>query len=304
MGQAMKLRALVAALVATFAVALAAASAASADGVAVDASPDPVEDVAYQVSVAGTASSDMRVVVALKPTGGRPCASNSEADDGERIISRDIETPSFNVVVNETTLEAGTYLLCAWLSPYPWTVPTAVAEKTITVRTPRSSASISVPGRVRAGKTLQVAVTAQTEVSRSLYVDVNLPGIPCGANQEANREMTTVFHGEYITGGPITRTDNVTAGTAPGLYTVCGYIQEYYGDAVPEATFSGSFTVISARCSAARAALERYAPLVPKLKRKVRRAPTKAAKRRRKAELRVAKRKLATAKLNIARHCQ
>jgi hypothetical protein len=167
-------------------------AAASADAVTVAASPDPVEDVAYQVSVSGTASPGMQVDVTMKAAGGQPCAANRAADTGSGVMSRSASGP-FSYVVNRVTADSGTYLLCAWVAGESDEPPTAVAQQVFTVRPPKATVGVAVPPRVGGGSTFQLRVVAQTEVDRGLFVDVNRPGVPCAANFDANRALISVF---------------------------------------------------------------------------------------------------------------
>jgi len=290
-------------LLAAIAVAVVAPAAASADEVMVTASPDPVEDVPYQVSVSGTGSTGMQVDVTMKAAGGQPCAANRAADTGSGVMSRLASGP-FSYVVNRFTADSGTYLLCAWVAGESDDSPTAVAQQVFTVRPPKATASVVVPARVGGGSRFQLSVVAQTEVHRGLFVDVNGPGVPCAANFAANRTLVSVFDSRWNVGGPFTHTANVSAPRRrPGIYRVCGYVQEEGDDSVAEATFGTPFTVFSYLCRPAQKASRKYARLARQLQRKLRRADTRRAKRAYRSKLRVAKRKQRKADSDVAAYC-
>jgi hypothetical protein len=234
--------------------ALALPAHASAASIAISTSADPVEDVTYQVTLSGSTESDRYVYAAIKPAGGRPCASGQSGDDGDEFASSSVQG-SYSKTYNLTTRDSGDYVLCAWLQNSS-SDPTAVAAttKALNVRVPHSAGSVQVPAQVKAGKVFQVGVTAQTEVDRYVYATVNSPGVPCGANYTADDDLDTLFS-EANQGGPNSFVHNFTAPSRGGVYTVCGWIQEGSSDTVPESTFSGQFTVLappSAACVKAR----------------------------------------------------
>lgn len=273
--------------------------------VAITSSPDPVEEVTYQLSIAGTATSTETVFATVKATGGRPCGANYAADDGTPILYHaPPSTGPFGLTLNRTTYDAGSYLVCAWVGTHPSAPPTAVAELVIAVRAPASTASVAVPARVGAQSTVQIGVIAQTEVSRLLFVGINAPGIPCAANYAANRSVTDVLGYQETTGGPFTYTRNVVVPRPPGLYSVCGYVQEQGSDAVPEATFGTQFTIFSYRCPKAQRAVPRHRTSMRTFRRKLRQAHRPSVKRIYRSRLRTTKRKLAKAKRDVVLYCR
>ena len=239
-------------------------ASALADTVAIGTSADPVEDVTYQITVSGSTNVHEVVFATIKAAGGRTCAANRAADDGSSVFSAEGATGQFSVVRNWTTYDSGTYLLCAWAGKSSSDPPTAVAQQLITVRAPYSTGSVAVPSVVTGGAVFQMSVTAQTEVRRGVFVEINRPGIACAPNLDANREWADALNGSN-TGGPFVYTSNVRAPTAPGDYGVCGYFQEDSDDTVPEATFGAAFHVISPRCPSAQRAHMRYARRISEL---------------------------------------
>ncbi len=68
-----------------------------------------------------------------------------------------------------------------------------------------------------------LTVTASAEVRRSVTVDVNAFGVPCGLNPEVNPDTKLwIWHDELV-GGPITTLSNVNI-PFKGHYRVCGYV--------------------------------------------------------------------------------
>lgn len=245
---------------------LAGSASASAAPIAISVSADPVEDLAFQVTLAGSGATNGEAFAKLKPAGGRPCGATYSADDGESFAYADSASATFTLPYNRTVGDPGDYLVCAWLQESSSSAAAlAAASATVTVRQPRSSGSFAVPARVRPGATFKVAMTVQTEVSRLVFAKANAPGVPCGANYRADSGIDYVFYDVENQGGPSTYSANVTAPNRSGVYALCGYVQEGSEDAAAEAAFSAPFTVArpaSAACRAARRRVSRYAAAV------------------------------------------
>jgi hypothetical protein len=294
---------------------LVAPGAAHAANVDITLSADPAEDVPYQVTLSGSTDVQREVVAAIKPAGGRACAPGQSADDGSRFADTYVQG-SYSKVYNLTSYDSGDYVLCAWLqdrSSDPNAV--ATATKAFTVRVPHASGTVQAPTSVVAGSVFQINVTVQTEVSREVLVAVNAPGVPCGANYNANQRVDTLID-TFNQGGPTTYTSNFTAPDGGGAYTVCGYVQEQSGDTVAEAAFHGPFTVLGAACLGARnrvatftasaARHARAAKTFAKRARKARGKRRRAFAHRAAAELRAARANraaLAAAQHDVATQC-
>jgi hypothetical protein len=236
------------------------AQAAAATTVTITPSADPVEDTTYQLTFAGNSDSTRYLWAHIKPAGGQPCGPTRAADnEGSTLVDGYTAQGSYSKTINVTTRDSGDYLVCAWVqSSSGSTTPDAAATKTVTVRPPHSTASVQVPSSVPAGSTFQIGIVAQTEVGRSLFVDLNAPGVPCAANYSANSGYLTVLDDEFNQGGPTTYTRNITAPKPDGAWTVCGWVQEGSGDTVPEATFGAALQVTpSAACLHALAGADR-----------------------------------------------
>lgn len=236
------------------------AQASAAATVNVTTSADPVEDVAFQVTVAGR-SDDLRNLYATrKPAGGQPCGVTYAADEGGQTFISGVDVNGdYAEVRNVTLAESGDYVFCAWVQTTSGsTAADAATSKPVTIRVPRATGAVRAPGVVDAGSNFQIAIDTQAEVERNLYVDVNAPAVPCGANYEANRAVNGIVAGLDILGGPATHTVNFTAPDQGGTYTVCAWVQETSGDTVAEATFGGQFAVNGVDCLRARASVPRY----------------------------------------------
>ena len=227
-------------VLAVAALCLAGATSASAASISITASDDPVGDAAYQLTVQGTADSGGTVTATIKPAGGRPCAANRDADDGDGLLR---EYPSkagpFQYTRNQTS-EAGSYVVCAWLQRDSDGAVVTSNSLTVNVRVPKSTVTFQVPAAIKSGAAFPLGMTAQTEVSRNVYAYIDNPGIACGANQDANQALDQVFR-EENQGGPTSYTTNVTL-TRPGTYTLCAYVWDDNADA-PEYTTSAQLTV-------------------------------------------------------------
>lgn len=226
-------------------------AASAAPTIAITVAPDPVESIATQLGVTGTNDQQqLRVVLHVKPAGGSSCAANVSADDGREVVARWAKQGPFAETENHTFARAGDYLLCAWAQTdvFSSAPALAAASAVISVRIPKLSLSLSAPPTVRQEQTFQVTVTAQAETERGVYVS-SIPdtGRGCPANFAAlaagvgERDVLTSW---WVTGGPLTRTENTTLST-PGRYLICGYFQ--FGDtgSPPEAVASTALTVLA-----------------------------------------------------------
>ena len=235
------------------------AQGSAATTVNITTSADPIEDVTFQITLAGQSDNARNLYATVKPAGGQPCAVTYSADDGDTFVSGADVTGTYSIVRNATLSRSGDYLLCAWVQTTSGaTAADAATSKPLTIRVPRASGTVRAPAVVNAFSVFQIAIDTQAEVQRNLYVDVNPPGVPCGANYSANQRQFSLIAGRDIVGGPVTHTVNVTSPEVGGIYTVCGYVQETSGETVPEATFTGQFGVNGAACVRARTDVPKY----------------------------------------------
>jgi hypothetical protein len=228
--------------------ALAAAPvAASAATLAITSAPDPVESITTQVGVAGTLeTSDQRVALTVKPAGGPVCGANPSADSGSTAVGTYPGIGPYAKIANWTFAQAGSYLLCGWITDAAQSGSPVIASasQTIAVRLPHLSLSIAAPSKVLRGRTFQVATTAQAEAERDVEVVLlKDTGRGCPANWGAaiaTSGETTVLR-VSVTGGPTTQTQNERI-DATGRYLVCGYF-DYDNNVSPEATAVASTSV-------------------------------------------------------------
>jgi hypothetical protein len=233
--------------------------AGAVTSVDITTSADPIEDVAFQVTVAGNSDALRNLYAKWKRAGGQPCGVTYAADEGGETFVSGVDVNGAYSVVRNLTLQDTDYLLCAWVQTTSGaTAADAATSRAVSVRTPRASGTVRAPALADAGSIFQIAIDTQAEVLRNLYVDVNVPGVPCGANYAANGRFATIIGGRDIVGGPVTHTVNYRAPDVGGAYTVCGYVQETSGDTVPEATFSGQFAVNGTGCLRARTDVRKY----------------------------------------------
>ena len=223
--------------------------AASAASLAITTGPDPVESITTQVGLRGALeTSDQRIVLKVKPSGGSACGLNPTADDGSQAINSFPGLGAYTETQNWTFDEAGSYLLCGWITDSSRSGEPVLtsASQTLAVRVPHLSLSIGAPATVLRGRTFQVTETAQAETERDVRVImVNDTGRGCPANSDAaystSGELGLVY--TSVTGGPVSQTANVRL-NATGRYLVCGYVN--YGERVsPEATAVASILVVA-----------------------------------------------------------
>lgn len=240
-------------LIASSAIAIAvafggASVAAAAPTISLSVGAEPAESITTQLGVSGSSEGDDFAVVRVRPAGGRACAANSEADEGEYVDSS-VSAPGgpFSETRNWTFEAAGAYLLCGWLQTResPSTV-VAHASLEFSVRIPHLSLSLSVPASAPMEQTFQVSSTAQAETQRVVSFGA-LPdtGRGCPANFGAATSTAgflAIEDGWSVTGGPLTKTWNVQINT-PGKYLLCGYFDKS-GQTPPEATASASVNIV------------------------------------------------------------
>jgi hypothetical protein len=225
----------------------AAPAAASAATITITSAPDPVESITTQVGVSGTLeTTEQRVVLTVKPAGGPGCGANPSADSGSQAIGAYPGIGPYAETANWTFQQAGSYLLCAWITDAAQdnSPVIASASQTIAVRPPHLSLSIAAPSKVLRGRTFQLTTTAQAEALRQVEVELlRDTGRGCPANWGAAYGTSggTFVLGTSVIGGPTPQTENERLDAA-GRYLVCGYFD--YGELVsPEATAFAAITV-------------------------------------------------------------
>jgi hypothetical protein len=231
-----------------------AGSARAAATVAVTVGPDPVESITTQLGVSGAVTDPQQYVVEhYKPAGGSACGANPSADAGTNVGLSTNYLPAgpFALQNNTTFSTAGSYLVCAWVMQYQGasTDTVVIADaKTIAVRIPHLTLSVSVPATVTTGQTFQVTTTTQAETNRYLWVYVLVDtgrGCPANASAAAAQNNDRIIESQPILGGPTTVATNDDV-TTVGALLICGYINRTYGsDETPEATASASFTGVA-----------------------------------------------------------
>ena len=225
---------------------LATSAAAQASTISITSAADPAESIATQLGVTGTVTVAPSATVSLKfkPAGGSPCGANPAADTGgvDLVLQGGVVTGPYTFSVNHTFDQAGSYLMCAWITDQGAMAPTATAEQTLVVRIPHLSLTIAAPPVVVLGQTFQVSTTTQAEAQRTVYVSaIADTGRGCPANIGALRSLAGYqdIVAAQALGGPTTTTTNVTMSTA-GVKLLCGYFQN---SAVVQATAVASLTV-------------------------------------------------------------
>jgi hypothetical protein len=219
---------------------------------------EPVESIATQLGVSGTAAfapGGNVYYLSVKPAGGAACGANPQADTGSsEVLNGSTPGGAYEKSVNWTFQTAGSYLACAWLLEVNSKSESSVAltaQTTITVRRPHLSLSIAAPRTVAPGQTFQVSTTAQTETGRAI-TEFILPstggGCPAnaGAAGSASGGLQVNFvNGStwFVTGGPFTEAPNEML-TGIGGYLVCAYAEYQSQGSPPEGTSSVAITVV------------------------------------------------------------
>ncbi len=234
----------------------AAASAEAESTMSITVGPEPTESITTQLGVAAiVTSTESYVELKVQPSGGERCAANPGADNGASVIEQGgffpfLSTGPYSDAVNWTFERAGSYLLCGWMTVYGAPVA-ASAQRTIVVRPPHITLSISAPGSVAPGQTFQLATTAQAETSREVYEYIeSQTGRGCPANAAAAGSTAGSTGISWpaagspwkVDGGQFTETVNAKIGTV-GAYLVCAYAEYPTTESVPEAVASSPISV-------------------------------------------------------------
>jgi hypothetical protein len=206
-------------------------STAAADSISLSIAPEPVKNVASEVSWSGSREEGRFAVVdANNP--GVPCAANPPADDGKALTeTHGLEAGSTGVYggsVNFTPASTGEYQLCAWL-----VIPaglldleggpvTASASLPIDVRAPAIHLALSLPRPPVPRRPFTIDLTASSEALREFVVE----GFPdtargCPVNWAAESFTPRLIDQEDV-GGPWRYAANVE-GLRAGTYIFCAW---------------------------------------------------------------------------------
>lgn len=210
--------------------ALALPGAALADSMSLSVAPEPVQELAGQVTYASSSEeATYPVVYANNP--GIPCAADPQADAGQMLTPTHFaeggNIGQASGAVNWTPPSTGTYTLCGWT-----TIPagllemeggpvTAAASLPVVVRAPRISLALSFARPVVAGDGFTIDLTASSEVKREVVVE----GVPytragCPVDPAASAAQNLIE--TEVTGGPWLSRSNVKA-LSGGRWIFCAW---------------------------------------------------------------------------------
>jgi hypothetical protein len=229
-----------------FAVALMAPAIALADTMSLSIAPEPVEELASQITYTATSEEGTFAVIAVNNP-GVPCAADPAADDGHTITPGHLlESGSigqFSGSINYTPPSTGTYTACGWLELPVGLLETdggpvtAAASLPLDVRQPHTTLSLSFPRPPEPRKRFTLDVIATTEAQREIVVE----GLPltrrgCPVNYAAEDAQHLID--KELTGGPWRISTNINP-LPTGTYIFCAWADPASDDGLyPEATTS------------------------------------------------------------------
>lgn len=222
-----------------------------ADSMQLALAKEAVQEETTQVTY--TASSEAVGFVALTVNNaGTPCASQPEADSGTALNDEASEaqgqTGTYSGSVNFTPQNTGPYILCGWITGYgpgqsSVLGPTiAAASLSIEARVPHISLSLGVPRRLAAHKSFTLALTASSEVERSLTVVAVPDTAGCPVSPVATTAKSLIK--ANVVGGPRVFTTKVAPLAGASKWIFCAYADAPQDNGEdPQATASAILTV-------------------------------------------------------------
>jgi hypothetical protein len=190
----------------------------------VSAPTTAVEGQSVSFGVSGVAAYKDQLAVAVQAGGcsSRPPTSTTSSRDDDPL---GVEMPggAFSSPGAGTAPGDGPASACAWLVDGLGKLPVIVGQQSFFVATPPASIKLKAASRTRQGSTFKVTATATGGTGRRAIVDLNKPGVPCGADARTNARFARVLD------APVSSTEPGSAAsdkTTPGAYTLCGYVQE------------------------------------------------------------------------------
>lgn len=175
------------------------------------------------------------------------CGPTAADDDGRRIRSRSLEPlrPGGDTWTIYTMFpDAGRYLVCAWATPSAGGDPIA-GQAVLEVGEPRETLSLFAPATVEAGRPFGLRAKAASQAWRMAFVTVNAAGVPCASSYMTDRALAP----PVVVG--LVRYRYSARGTAllrrPGIYRVCGWLQEHARDPAPERRVERLIRVVGKR---------------------------------------------------------
>jgi hypothetical protein len=174
------------------------------------------------------------------------CAATPAADIGRRVRSRTLEplkASGDTWTIYTMFPDTGRYLVCAWATPSGGGDPIA-GQALVTVGEPRETLSLVAPKKVAVGRTFELRAIAASQAWRMAFVTVNAADVPCASSYSTNRALAAPVVG-------LVRSTFSRGGSArlsrPGVYRVCGWLQEHSRDPAPELRVQRLIRVVGGR---------------------------------------------------------
>ncbi len=228
-----------------------AAGAAYANSISLSVSPQPVQEVASEITYQASTEEPLMASVYVNAP-GVPCAPNPAVDSGTAIVVPNMLTDTvvgaFSGAGNYTPPSTGAYTMCGWLTgvgslayPEGGEVATAISVP-LQVRAPRISLSLTLPHRALPGKSFVLDVHATSQVTRYVTVEgMRLTRNGCPLDRAAS--TAELLLESEIDGGPwLKRT--VVDPLPAGRYIFCAWADAPGDDGLyPQASASLIVTI-------------------------------------------------------------
>jgi hypothetical protein len=190
---------------------------------------DPANGRATQIHAATSNAAPEQLFITYKKAGGSAsCTPTASADKGTAIsYTSPIPAGSNNVAIPYTFKVTGSYLFCSWLAPAAGDPATASAAQTISIRSLKTSVSISTsPGTPVVGSQATITVSGSTEISQVLFFKYRLQsqGGSCASTASPDRGVQLSGSGHTVSGA-FSQQAKVTFSSA-GAWVVCAWIAD------------------------------------------------------------------------------
>ena len=235
-----------------FASASAAFTVAASDSVALVPVPNAVEGRPFDVDATGIAYDPDAIIDATYKPAGSTCAASPDLDTG--VVANDSGSPPdpgpySDPVLSQQVLDAGRYLVCAWLiDQQDPTHPLEATSETISVRPVQASIQLRAPGRIDGGQTFAVTLIANVDWGVPLIAIADLKpktnGSGCAGNPDGEPTAATQELDEQITdtqqpAGGVSSTNTHVSVHGYGAHLVCAWLLNGWTTAANPPTVAG-----------------------------------------------------------------
>jgi hypothetical protein len=233
----------------------------AADSLSLAAPTNAIAGQPFDLTAQGVAYDGNAVVDATYKQAGATCASSPGADTGTVPSGSGIGagTGSYSATVfSQQVLDAGSYLVCAWLVDQQYPTPLIATSETITVHPVQASLQILIPAKVDGGQPFNLTLNANVSANVPLTAVADLKpkrsGSRCASNPAGEPSSAVAELSQQVTdtrqpAGKVSATDNQVTTPSYGTYLVCAWLLAGWTNAQNPPTVAGpiSTTVTALR---------------------------------------------------------